>query len=128
MRLLFLLLFSLPGLCFLSSRAEGPLQKENKESPGLKDTPGNHPQDSSKGKEKPVIPGDFADPSLIRRGNVYYATGTSSEWAPHFPLFRSTDLLHWQPIGYVFNRTPSWAAGSFWAPELFYRKGTYYVY
>ncbi|GAA4443361.1 family 43 glycosylhydrolase [Pontibacter saemangeumensis] len=98
------------------------------ESPGLKETPGNHPQDSSKGKENPVIPGDFADPSLIRRGNIYYATGTSSEWAPHFPLFRSTDLLHWQPIGYVFSQTPSWAAGSFWAPELFYRKGTYYVY
>lgn len=79
-------------------------------------------------KEHAVIPGDFADPSIIRSGNTYYATGTSSEWAPHFPLFQSTDLYNWKQIGFVFNQTPSWTAASFWAPELFYRKGTYYVY
>ena len=85
-------------------------------------------EDSSRRQENPVIPGDFADPSIIRQGKVYYATGTSSEWAPHFPLFQSTDLLHWQPIGYVLPKTPAWAAASFWAPELFYRNGIYYVY
>ena len=79
-------------------------------------------------QENPVILGDFADPSVIRVGKVYYATATSSEWAPHFPLFQSSDLLHWQPIGYVFSTTPAWAASSFWAPELVYRHGTYYVY
>ena len=85
-------------------------------------------KDSSQRQENPVIPGDFADPSIIRQGKVYYATGTSSEWAPHFPLFQSTDLLHWQPIGYVLPKTPAWASASFWAPELYYRNGTYYVY
>ncbi|MDQ6763803.1 MAG: family 43 glycosylhydrolase [Bacteroidota bacterium] len=84
-------------------------------------------EDSSR-KEVPVIPGDFADPSIIRRGNVYYATGTSSEWAPHFPLFQSTDLFNWKQTGYVLKQTPAWAAASFWAPELFYWKGTYYVF
>ena len=79
-------------------------------------------------RELPVIPGDLADPSVIRKGNTYYATGTSSEWAPHFPLFQSSDLLHWQQTGFVFTETPAWAAASFWAPELFYWKGTYYVY
>ncbi|GAB3162777.1 family 43 glycosylhydrolase [Telluribacter humicola] len=85
-------------------------------------------KDSTQRKENPVIPGDFADPSVIRVGNTYYATGTSSEWAPHFPLFQSTDLLHWQPIGYIFSKTPTWASSSFWAPELFYRNGTYLAY
>lgn len=79
-------------------------------------------------KENAVIPGDFADPSIIRVGDTYYATGTSSEWAPHFPIFTSKDLANWQQIGYVFNRTPSWAASSFWAPELFYYNETFYVY
>ena len=37
----------------------------------------------------PVIRGDFADPSVIRIGNKYYAAGTSSEWAPHFPVYVS---------------------------------------
>ncbi|MBQ4057049.1 MAG: family 43 glycosylhydrolase, partial [Bacteroidaceae bacterium] len=44
----------------------------------------------------PVIPSDVADPSLIRVGNDYYATGTSSEWAPHYPIFHSTDLVNWK--------------------------------
>ncbi|MBQ2718767.1 MAG: family 43 glycosylhydrolase, partial [Clostridia bacterium] len=46
----------------------------------------------------PVIPSDVADPSLIRVGNDYYATGTSSEWAPHYPIFHSTDLVNWKHV------------------------------
>lgn len=76
----------------------------------------------------PVIPGDYADPSVIRVGDDYYAAGTSSEWAPHYPLFKSDDLIHWKQMGYVFQQTPAWISSSFWAPELFYRNGTYYVY
>ena len=34
----------------------------------------------------PVLRGDYPDPSVIRVGELYYATATSSEWAPHFPL------------------------------------------
>ncbi len=58
-----------------------------------------------------VIPGDFADPSIIKVGNTYYAVGTSSEWAPHFPIFKSADLKTWKQTGYVFNKTPEWASG-----------------
>ncbi|WP_158642534.1 family 43 glycosylhydrolase [Chitinophaga japonensis] len=98
------------------------------EAPGRNTLIPTNREDSSRRKENPVIPGDLADPSVIRKGDVYYATGTSSEWAPHFPLFQSRDLLHWRQIGYVFSQTPAWASASFWAPELFYWKGTYYVY
>jgi xylan 1,4-beta-xylosidase len=76
----------------------------------------------------PVIPGDFADPSVIRVGDTYYAAGTSSEWAPYYPLYTSRDLVSWQPIGHVFDRMPAWAAASYWAPELFHRNGTFFVY
>jgi len=121
--LFYLLLVSL-SVFFVSCAGRKPILN-NETSSGLTLT---NKQDSFERKETPVIPGDFADPSIIRKGNVYYATGTSSEWAPHFPLFKSTDLLHWQSIGYVFSKTPSWASASFWAPELFYWKGTYLVY
>ena len=47
------------------------------------------PQESSL-FENPVIPGDMADPSIIRVGDTYYATATSSEWAPFYPVFTST--------------------------------------
>jgi xylan 1,4-beta-xylosidase len=76
----------------------------------------------------PVIAGDFADPSVIRVGNTYYAAGTSSEWGPAFPIYTSTDLINWSYLGPVFDTLPAWTIGSYWAPELFYRNGTFYVY
>lgn len=77
---------------------------------------------------KPVIAGDFADPSIIRANNQYYAVGTSSEWAPHFPIYSSKDLLNWKQTGYVFERAPKWTSGSFWAPEYDYHDKTYFIY
>lgn len=80
------------------------------------------------GENQAVIPGDFADPSIVRVKDTYYATGTSSEWAPHFPIFKSLDLIHWEQVGYVLNQTPAWAASSFWAPEIFYHNNRFYIY
>ena len=74
------------------------------------------------------IVGDFADPSVIAANGKYYAVGTSSEWAPHLPIYTSTDLKEWKQAGFVFEKTPEWIASSFWAPEYFYQNGTYYVY
>lgn len=76
----------------------------------------------------PVIAGDMADPTVIRVGNTYYATGTSSEWAPYYPLFRSKDLVNWRQIGHLFEQQPAWTRSSFWAPELFHRNGKTYAY
>jgi beta-xylosidase len=75
-----------------------------------------------------VIPGDFADPSVISDGKNYYAVGTSSEWAPHFPIYRSGDLQKWEPVGYVFEKAPEWTVGSFWAPEYYFMNDQYYIY
>ncbi|WP_434389021.1 family 43 glycosylhydrolase [Melittangium boletus] len=75
----------------------------------------------------PVIPGDFADPSVIKVGTEYWATATSSEWAPHYPLMRSPDLLHWEQVGSIFPEAPTWAEGNYWAPELAEDRGRYYV-
>jgi xylan 1,4-beta-xylosidase len=46
----------------------------------------------------PVIRGDVPDPSVIRIENTYYATGTSSEWAPFYPMFTSKDLVNWKQV------------------------------
>jgi beta-xylosidase len=76
----------------------------------------------------PVIPGDIPDPTVIRVGNMYYAAGTTSDFLPNYPLYESTDLVNWKQIGSVFNELPSWTSDSFWAPELYYSNGTFYVY
>ncbi|WP_298652515.1 family 43 glycosylhydrolase [uncultured Proteiniphilum sp.] len=78
--------------------------------------------------ENPVIRGDMADPSIIRVGNVYYATATSSEWAPFYPVFTSTDMINWEQTGHIFDGKPEWTSHSFWAPELFYHNNTMYCY
>lgn len=76
----------------------------------------------------PVIPGDFPDPSIIRVGEMYYACGTSCDFAPIYPIYESNDLVNWTRIGSVFDSPPEWASEDFWAPELLYRNGTFYVY
>lgn len=78
--------------------------------------------------ENPVIRGDIADPTIIRVGDTYYATGTSSEWAPFYPLFTSHDLVNWEQQGHLFDEKPSWTSHSFWAPELYYHDGKMYCY
>lgn len=117
-----LVLYSLLSLMPGSVENHRPADRE------VQATPTYRAKDRNQQPENPVIPGDFADPSVVRVGRTYYATGTSSEWAPHFPMFQSTDLIHWNSMGYVFPQTPAWAAASFWAPELFFRNGTYFVY
>ncbi len=76
----------------------------------------------------PVLAGDYPDPSVIRVGGEYWATATTSEWAPLFPLLRSTDLVNWEHAGNVFERRPDWAVGNFWAPEIFEHRGKFFVY
>ena len=70
------------------------------------------------GWSNPVVPGDHPDPTIIRVGETFWASATSSEWSPQFPLFRSEDLVHWVLSGSIFPIQPAWAEGSFWAPEL----------
>lgn len=76
----------------------------------------------------PVIPGDHPDPSIVRVGGEYWATATTSQWAPIFPLLRSTDLVNWTREGAVFEEPPAWSNGSYWAPEIAEHAGTFFVY
>jgi GH43 family beta-xylosidase len=76
----------------------------------------------------PVIAGNVADPSVVRADGAYWAAATSGHWAPVFPLYRSTDLVHWDQVGAVFARPPAWARGNFWAPGLAVDRGVWSVY
>ncbi|HBY63831.1 MAG TPA: xylosidase [Solibacterales bacterium] len=79
-------------------------------------------------QHNPVLPGDYPDPSIIRVGGEYWATATTSAWAPIFPLLRSVDLKSWTTVGAIFQLRPAWAETHFWAPELAEHNGKYYVY
>ena len=85
-------------------------------------------QISAQNYKNPVIPGDFPDPSVIRVGKDFYATATTGDWSPSFPILHSTDLINWQTVGAVFDEKPAWAKGDFWAPEIIQDKEKFYVF
>lgn len=75
-----------------------------------------------------VLRGDYPDPSVIKIGDTYWASATTSNWMPAFPILKSKDLIHWQTVSHVFLKLPDWADYYFWAPELSYDNGKVYVY
>lgn len=75
-----------------------------------------------------VLPGDYADPSVVKIGDTYWASATTSNWAPVFPILASKDLVTWETRGHVFTQLPAWADYYFWAPEITYENGKVYVY
>lgn len=78
--------------------------------------------------KNPVQAGDFPDPSVIRVGKDFYATATSSEWSPEFPILHSRDLVNWEIVGDVFPKRPEWSNGNYWAPEIWQENGKFYVF
>lgn len=69
----------------------------------------------------PVLPGDRPDPTIIKIGDTYWASATSNEWSPLFPIFKSKDMINWELVSYIFPKgAPGWALNNFWAPELSY--------
>lgn len=76
----------------------------------------------------PALAGDYPDPSVIRVGEDYWATATSSEWAPEFPILHSRDLVNWEIVGAVFKKRPQWSVGNYWAPEIAQDKGRFFIY
>ncbi len=91
-------------------------------------------QENSVGEEptqvlNPVLPGDRPDPTVIKIDDTYWASATSNEWSPLFPIFKSNDLINWELVSYVFPEgAPDWAVNNFWAPELAYDEKQAKVY
>ena len=77
------------------------------------------------------------DPTMIKQGDYYYVfiTGDSGAANTYLPMKRSKDLLHWQELGPVFTSPPKWIVDTlgttphdFWAPDITYFNGRYYLY
>ena len=77
----------------------------------------------------PVLPGDYPDPSVVKIGDNYWASATTSNWGPSFPLLKSKNLTDWELVGHVFpGERPAWADYYFWAPEISHEGGKTYIY
>lgn len=71
-----------------------------------------------------ILPGDYADPSVLKDGEDYYMTHSPFYYQPGFLIWHSKDLINWSPI---CRAGSSWD-GSAWAPDLQKVGDTYYIY
>jgi xylan 1,4-beta-xylosidase len=78
--------------------------------------------------QKLVIAGDFPDPSIIRVGDTYYASCSSSEWGPVFSIAKSTNLIDWSIVDYAMPVRPAWSTSNYWAPELYHDGKQFFIY
>jgi len=76
----------------------------------------------------PVYPHYLADPFVLRHEELYYAYGTAAPSAEgwQFPILRSTNLIDWEHVGYALPPLPG--ADQYWAPEVAYADGRFYLY
>lgn len=51
----------------------------------------------------PTVNSDIPDPDIIRVGEVYYMVSTTMNLCPGVPIMKSTDLVHWQIVRYVYD-------------------------
>jgi GH43 family beta-xylosidase len=75
----------------------------------------------------PVYGANFADPFVLKFNGEYYAFGTGSHGDGTFPVLHSTDLVRWHPRGTALLPLPG-AVAAYWAPEVAYHNGTFYMY
>lgn len=77
----------------------------------------------------PVYPADFPDPFVLRWGGRYYAYGTGpSQDGKQLRMLSSEDLVRWTPHGGVLEPLDLPGAEEYWAPEVAYHQGTFYLY
>lgn len=72
----------------------------------------------------PIMAGDHPDPSILKDGADYYMTFSSFDAYPGLVIWRSRDLVNWQPVAATLTKH----VGSVWAPDLVKHRGRYYIY
>lgn len=80
-----------------------------------------------RGYTNPVYDGYMADPFVLKFNGEYYAYGTAPHEERAIPILHSTDLVQWNRIGEACIELDG-DFGSFWAPEVAYNNGTFYMY
>ena len=83
----------------------------------------------------PILQGCYPDPSICRKGDDYYLVNSSFAMFPGVPIFHSTDLVNWEQIGHVLDRTSQLdpydcgISAGIYAPAIQYNKynDTFYM-
>jgi beta-xylosidase len=69
----------------------------------------------------------LADPSIVFYEDVYYAYGTSA--GDGIAVYTSSDMKYWKKeTKLALHKNDVWANRWFWAPEVYYINGKFYMY
>jgi len=70
---------------------------------------------------------NLSDPFVLQHEGTYYLYA-STDLQEGFRAWRSKDLVDWDPVGWVFQKSEaSWGQGAFWAPEVIAYRGKFYM-
>ncbi|WP_404333657.1 family 43 glycosylhydrolase [Sphingomonas sp. MMS12-HWE2-04] len=72
----------------------------------------------------PLVAGDHPDPAILKDGDDYYMTFSSFDSYPGLVIWRSRDLVNWQPRKAALSQN----IGSVWAVSLEKHDGRYFLY
>jgi xylan 1,4-beta-xylosidase len=72
----------------------------------------------------PIVPGDHADPTILKDGDDYYMTFSSFLSYPGAVIWHSRDLVNWAPVCAALNKP----IGNVWAMDLVKHNGRYFLY
>ncbi len=86
----------------------------------------------------PIINADVPDMSVVRVGDYYYMVSTTMHLMPGGPIMRSSDMMHWETISYLFDRIDDgdrynlidgsvYGQGQ-WASSIRYHNNRFYVW
>jgi beta-xylosidase len=79
----------------------------------------------------PVYPHPMPDPFVLRHQGRYYAFGTTNRdvrSGRYFKVLSSTNLVDWQELGGALVPPKGAENAEYWAPEVVYVDGTFYLY
>jgi GH43 family beta-xylosidase len=81
------------------------------------------------GSAPPAYDGYFADPFVLRSEGGYIAVGTGTITGDRvFALLSSPDLASWRPESPALNRLPADLGDEYWAPEIAFADGRYWMF
>ncbi|MBO3662091.1 glycoside hydrolase family 43 protein [Microbacterium stercoris] len=81
----------------------------------------------------PLLPGCYPDPSVCRVGDWFYLVSSTFEYLPGLPVMRSRDLVTWETIGHVIDRSGMLdydglgSSGGLFAPTIRFHDGMFWV-
>ena len=78
----------------------------------------------------PVLDTNFADPAIVRASDGYFYVYATQGHSANIQIARSKDLVHWTHLGDALPEKPTWSSNkhSFWAPDVSFHDGYYYMY